>query len=81
MGRTRRLRRAARHQAQAAPGARGAPRRRAQLAERSHALPPEVEDTIARVRAEHLTYLKPDGLRELAAGVREVGDRGSCPAS
>ncbi len=45
---------------------------RAQLAERAYALPPEVEETIARVRAEHLTYLKPDGLRALAAGVRDA---------
>jgi hypothetical protein len=45
---------------------------RARLTERSYALPPEVEDTISRVRAEHLTYLKPDGLRALAAGVREA---------
>jgi predicted O-methyltransferase YrrM len=45
---------------------------RAQLAERAYALPPEVEETISRVRAEHLTYLKPDGLRALAAGVRDA---------
>ena len=42
------------------------------LAELSYALPPEVEETIARVRAEHLTYLKPNGLRELASIVRDV---------
>jgi predicted O-methyltransferase YrrM len=45
---------------------------RAELAAAAFALPPEVEETIARVRDEHLTYLKPDGLRALAAGVREA---------
>ena len=45
---------------------------RARLDELSYALPPEVEETIGRVRAEHLTYLKPNGLRELAAVVREI---------
>lgn len=45
---------------------------RAQLAERAYGLPAEVEETIGRVRAEHLTYLKPDGLRALAAGVRDA---------
>ncbi len=45
---------------------------RARLDEQAYALPPEVEETIARVRAEHLTYLKPDGLRALAAAVRDA---------
>jgi predicted O-methyltransferase YrrM len=45
---------------------------RARLDAQAYALPAEVEETIARVRAEHLTYLKPDGLRGLAAGVRDV---------
>jgi hypothetical protein len=44
----------------------------AQLTQAAIALPPEVEETIARVRAEHLTYLKPPNLRELAAIVREL---------
>ena len=42
---------------------------RAQLAAASYALPPHVEETIARVRREHLTYLKEENLRELAAMV------------
>jgi hypothetical protein len=45
-------------------------------AERSHDLPPEIEETIARARKEHLTYLKPDNLRDLAAGVLDVEKRG-----
>jgi O-methyltransferase len=45
---------------------------RALLAEATSDLPPEVEETIARVRAEHLTYLKPEGLRDLAAIVRDI---------
>jgi hypothetical protein len=44
----------------------------AQLADVAIALPPELEETIARVRAEHLTYLKPANLRELAAIVHEL---------
>ncbi|HKH18030.1 MAG TPA: TylF/MycF/NovP-related O-methyltransferase [Solirubrobacteraceae bacterium] len=44
-------------------------RTRAQLAS---GLPPRVEETIARARAEHLTYLKPDNLRELASVVIEL---------
>ena len=40
---------------------------------RAHAgLPPAVEQAIARARAEHLTYLKPDNLRELASIVIEI---------
>jgi asparagine synthase (glutamine-hydrolysing) len=39
-------------------------------------LPPEVEATIARVGEEHLTYLEPVALRELAAAVRDVEDAG-----
>jgi asparagine synthase (glutamine-hydrolysing) len=42
---------------------------RAQMEAATHDLPQGVEDTIARVRAEHLTYLKPSNLRELAAAV------------
>jgi O-methyltransferase len=42
---------------------------RAQLAAATYALPPHVEETIARVRREHLTYLKEENLRELAAMV------------
>src|SRR5690349_9960778 len=49
---------------------------RAQAEARAFGLPPEVEETIAQVRAEHLTYLKPDGLRALAAGVREAEQAG-----
>jgi hypothetical protein len=45
---------------------------RARLAEASYGLPGEVERTIARARAEHLTYLKPNNLRELAAIVLDV---------
>ena len=44
-------------------------RARAQLA---YGLPQAVEQTIARARAEHLTYLKPDNLRELASIVIEL---------
>ena len=40
--------------------------------ESSHSLPPEVEDAIARVREEHLTYLKADNLRALAAVVVDL---------
>jgi hypothetical protein len=45
---------------------------RAQLAEASYALPEEVEETIARAREEHLTYLNENSLRELASIVREL---------
>jgi hypothetical protein len=45
-------------------------------AERAYDLPEHVEATIARARKEHLTYLKPDNLRELAAAVLEVEKRG-----
>ena len=41
-------------------------------AERSFDLPEELEQTIARAREEHLTYLKPDNLRELAARVLDA---------
>ena len=40
---------------------------RAARGESARALPPEVEETIARARAEHLTYLKRDHLRDLAS--------------
>jgi O-methyltransferase len=42
---------------------------RAQLAATAYDLPPHVEETIAQVRREHLTYLKDENLRELAAMV------------
>jgi hypothetical protein len=42
---------------------------RAQLAVAGYNLPPHVEETIAEVRREHLTYLKAENLRELAAMV------------
>jgi hypothetical protein len=45
-------------------------------ADTGYDLPAELEKTIAGVRAEHLTYLKPNNLRELAAGVLEVEKRG-----
>jgi hypothetical protein len=51
---------------------------RAQLAAAAYAVPPHVEETIARVRAEHLTYLKEENLRELAAMVIDA-DRGAVP--
>src|SRR5687767_14618864 len=38
----------------------------------AYALPEQVEQVIARARAEHLTYLKPANLRELAAVVRDA---------
>jgi hypothetical protein len=45
---------------------------RAQLAAAAYDLPPHVEETIARVRRENLTYLKPENLRELAAMVADA---------
>jgi hypothetical protein len=45
---------------------------RAELKRVRAGLPPHVEETIARARAEHLTYLKPDNLRELASVVIEL---------
>jgi hypothetical protein len=45
---------------------------RAELKRARAGLPAHVEETIARARAEHLTYLKPDNLRELAAVVVEL---------
>ena len=45
-------------------------------ADTAYDLPEELEATIARAREEHLTYLKPDNLRELAARVLEVEKRG-----
>jgi O-methyltransferase len=45
-------------------------------AERSFDLPEELEQTIARAREEHLTYLKPDNLRELAAKVLDAEKQG-----
>jgi asparagine synthase (glutamine-hydrolysing) len=49
---------------------------RAQLSEATTELPEEVEETIARVREEHLTYLKPTHLRTLAATVLDADRRG-----
>ena len=43
--------------------------------EAARGLPPEVEEAIARARAEHLTYLKREHLRDLAAIVLEIEDR------
>jgi Macrocin-O-methyltransferase (TylF) len=51
---------------------------RAQLAAAVYDLPPQVEETIARVRREHLTYLKDENLRELAAMVIDA-DRAAVP--
>src|SRR5688500_11800738 len=45
---------------------------RARLDAATHALPEEVEQAIAQARAEHLTYLKPNNLRELASAVRQL---------
>jgi hypothetical protein len=45
-------------------------------AETAYDLPEELEATIARARKEHLTYLKPDNLRELAARVLDVEKQG-----
>jgi hypothetical protein len=45
-------------------------------AERAFELPDELEQTIARAREEHLTYLKPDSLRELAARVLDAEKQG-----
>ena len=55
-------------------------RRRLKAARRraAYGLPPAVEQTLAQARAEHLTYLKPDHLRELAAAVLEI-ERRSLP--
>lgn len=47
-------------------------RTRAQLAAASFDLPPAVEATIERAREEHLTYLKPEHLRALAAAVLDA---------
>ena len=51
---------------------------RAQLAAATYELAPRVEETIARVRREHLTYLKDENLRELAAMVVDA-DSGALP--
>jgi hypothetical protein len=45
---------------------------RARLAQASYGLPENVERTIARAREEHLTYLKPNNLRELASVALDV---------
>jgi asparagine synthase (glutamine-hydrolysing) len=47
-------------------------RAQAQLADGAHAVPEPVEEVIARVREERLTYLKPPHLRALAADVLDV---------
>ena len=51
-------------------------RARAELRAARSGLPPELERTIARARAEHLTYLKGDNLRELARVVRGIEEDG-----
>jgi hypothetical protein len=51
---------------------------KAQLAASAYDLPPRVEETIVQARREHLTYLKQDNLRELAAMVIDA-DRGALP--
>jgi hypothetical protein len=51
-------------------------RARAQLAVAEYDLPPAVEETIARARDEHLTYLKAEHLRALAAVVVDIERRG-----
>jgi hypothetical protein len=43
--------------------------------EAAYSLPEAVEETIGRVRAEHLTYLKPNHLRDLASIVLELERR------
>ncbi len=48
---------------------------RARLAA-AYGLPEHVEETIARARAEHLTFLKEQNLRELAAVVRDLDGSG-----
>jgi hypothetical protein len=45
-------------------------------ADKAYDLPEELEATIARARKEHLTYLKPDNLRELAAKVLDIEKQG-----
>jgi hypothetical protein len=47
-------------------------RAEARLADSGHAVPDSVEDVIARVREERLTYLKPPYLRALAGEVLDV---------
>jgi hypothetical protein len=49
---------------------------RAELRAARGGLPPRIERTIRRARAEHLTYLKPERLRELARAVRELEENG-----
>ena len=51
-------------------------RARAQLRAARSGLPEQLERTIARARAEHLTYLKPENLRALARAVREIEEDG-----
>ena len=51
---------------------------RAQLDAVSYGLSDSVEATIGRARAEHLTYLKPGDLRELASSVVEL-ERSAIP--
>ena len=45
---------------------------RAQLAQATYDLPPDVEQVIERARAEHLTYLRRNDLRELATIVADA---------
>jgi asparagine synthase (glutamine-hydrolysing) len=49
---------------------------RARLGDGAASLPPVVEETIARAREEHLTFLKADSLRTLASVVRELEQDG-----
>lgn len=48
---------------------------RSHLREASYNLPDEVESVVTRVAGEHLSFLKPDYLRDLATLVRDVDDR------
>ena len=45
---------------------------RSRLADAEHPLPPEIEQTIAQARSEHLTFLKEGNLRELASVVLDI---------
>src|SRR5688572_33284800 len=51
-------------------------RARAELRAARSGLPPELERTIAQARAEHLTYLKGENLRELARVVLGIEHEG-----
>jgi len=51
-------------------------RARAELRAARSGLPEQLERTIAQARAEHLTFLKPENLRELARAVRGIEEDG-----